>query len=163
MQRDYDSSSALHGADLDDPASSAATPPPALWRGSTRAARKRRKLPILFDPRVSGSFLGHLSSRHLRRLDRARHLLPEGCLGQPFSRPASTIIDDPLRVRGRRSRPFDREGQPASAARFIEDGVLTSWILDTRSANQLGLKTTGHAGGHSAISTWRLARSRPTS
>ena len=27
------------------------------------------------------------------------------------------------------------------------DGVLTSWILDTRSANQLGLKTTGHAGG----------------
>ena len=27
--------------------------------------------------------------------------------------------------------------------------MLTSWILDTRSANQLGLKTTGNAGGTS--------------
>ena len=32
---------------------------------------------------------------------------------------------------------------------FIDDGVLTSWILDTRSANQLGLKTTGNSGGTS--------------
>ena len=33
------------------------------------------------------------------------------------------------------------------AMNFIEDGRLTEWILDTRSANQLGLKTNGHSGG----------------
>jgi PmbA protein len=29
--------------------------------------------------------------------------------------------------------------------KFVDDGVLTSWVLDLASARQLGLKTTGHA------------------
>jgi PmbA protein len=44
-----------------------------------------------------------------------------------------------------RSRPFDGEGQPTAPLDIIADGVLMSWILDGRSARQLGLKTTGHA------------------
>ena len=30
---------------------------------------------------------------------------------------------------------------------LIEDGVLTTWLLDSRSARQLGLKTNGHSNG----------------
>jgi PmbA protein len=55
------------------------------------------------------------------------------------------IIDDPLRRRGARSRPFDGEGQAVAKRAFIENGVLTGWILDSRSARQLGLTSTGHA------------------
>ena len=55
------------------------------------------------------------------------------------------VHDDPRRVRGLRSRIFDGEGTPTRARKFIDDGVLTSWFLDTRSARQLGLASTGHA------------------
>ena len=53
--------------------------------------------------------------------------------------------DDPRRVRGPRSRPFDAEGVPTRACAIVEDGVLRSWFLDSRSARQLGLKSLGHA------------------
>jgi PmbA protein len=55
------------------------------------------------------------------------------------------VRDNPLRRRGLRSRPFDGEGQPTAPLDIIADGVLMTWILDTRSARQLGLATTGHA------------------
>jgi PmbA protein len=61
--------------------------------------------------------------------------------------PGVQVIDEPHRRRGRRSRPFDRDGLAAERRAFIADGRLTSWVLDTRSANQLGLTSTGHAGG----------------
>jgi len=147
MQRDYDSSSAIHGADLDDPVQlgrNAASR--ALARMNPRRPATSR-LPILFDPRVAGSFLGHLSGAISGgSIARGTSFLKDS-LGQAIFGPGITIIDDPLRIRGRRSRPFDREGQPVKPTNFIENGVLTNWILDTRSANQLGLKTTGHAGG----------------
>jgi PmbA protein len=147
MQRDYDYSSALHGADLDDPAQLGRN---AAARALARMNPKRpgtAKLPILFDPRVSSSFLGHLSSAISgASIARGTSFLKDA-LGQAVFGSGITITDDPLRVRGRRSRPFDREGLPVKRMNFIEAGGLTSWILDTRSANQLGLKTTGHAGG----------------
>src|SRR6202008_598873 len=58
---------------------------------------------------------------------------------------ATTIIDDPHRPRGLRSKPFDAEGIANRRRAIIEKGVLTTWLLDLRSARQLGLKTTGHA------------------
>jgi PmbA protein len=56
-----------------------------------------------------------------------------------------TVIDDPHRRRGLRSKPFDGEGVANRRRALIEDGVLTTWILDLRSARQLGLSSTGHA------------------
>jgi PmbA protein len=147
MQRDYDYSSALHGADLDDPAQLGRN---AAARALARLNPKRpgtQKLPILFDPRVSGSFLGHLSSAISGASIARKTSFLKDALGQAIFAPGITIIDDPHRVRGSRSRPFDREGQPVRAMNFIEAGTLMEWILDTRSANQLGLKSNGHAGG----------------
>ena len=54
-------------------------------------------------------------------------------------------VDDPRRHRGLRSRPFDGEGMPTAERMLVEDGILTTWLLDTRSARQLGLRSTGHA------------------
>ena len=40
---------------------------------------------------------------------------------------------------------FDGEGTPTAARALIDDGVLTTWLLDSRSARQLGLRSTGNA------------------
>jgi PmbA protein len=149
MQRDYDFSSAAHAADLEDPAALGRQAAERALARLNPARPKTTRLPVVFDPRVSGSMLGHLSGAiHGASIARGTSFLKESLGKQVFST-GLRVIDDPLRVRGRRSRPFDREGQPGTVRAFIEDGVLTSWILDTRSANQLGLKTTGHAGGTS--------------
>ncbi len=147
MQRDYDYSATLHGADLDDPTQ--------LGRNAASRALARlnpirpatAKLPVLFDPRVAGSLLGHLSGAISgAAIARGTSFLKDS-LGSAVFASTITITDNPLRVRGPRSRPFDREGQTVRPMSFIENGILTSWVLDTRSANQLGLKSTGHAGG----------------
>jgi PmbA protein len=154
MQRDYDYTSAVHGADLEDPAALGRRAADQALARLNPARPKTAKLPVLFHPRVAGSMLGHLASAiNGASIARGTSFLREK-LGQQIFAPGIEIIDDPLRVRGRRSRAFDGEGQRGEVRRFIADGVLTSWILDTRSANQLGLKTTGHAGG---TSNWYMA------
>jgi PmbA protein len=67
-------------------------------------------------------------------------------IGEQIFPAATTIVDDPLRPRGLGSKSFDGEGVGTKRLDIIEAGVLTSWILDLRSARQLGLSTTGHAG-----------------
>jgi PmbA protein len=66
-------------------------------------------------------------------------------LGEPVFAPGLSVIDDPLRPRGLRSRPFDGEGIPSMRRAVVENGVLQSWLLDLRAARQLGLRSTGHA------------------
>jgi PmbA protein len=56
-----------------------------------------------------------------------------------------SIIDDPLRKRGLRSHPFDGEGVAGKKLALVKDGVLSSWLLDSATARELGLATTGHA------------------
>ena len=43
------------------------------------------------------------------------------------------------------SRPFDAEGVVTSARKVIEGGVLKTWFLDSATARELNLQTTGHA------------------
>jgi PmbA protein len=147
MQRDYDYTSAVHAEDLE--------PAEVIGRRAAEQALARLdptrpktgKLPVVFDPRVSSSFLGALTSAISgASIARGTSYLKDKLGAQIFA-PDITIIDDPFRVRGQRSRAFDGEGQRGEKRAFIENGVLTSWILDTRSANQLGLKTTGNSGG----------------
>ena len=61
------------------------------------------------------------------------------------------IIDDPLRVRGLRSQSFDAEGVAVKRLAIIDDGILTSWLLDSATARELGMTTTGHA--HRGVSS----------
>lgn len=65
------------------------------------------------------------------------------------ARPAAGI--DPLRVRGMRSQAFDSEGVATRKQSIIDDGVLTTWLLDSATARELGLATTGHA--HRGVSS----------
>lgn len=102
-------------------------------------------MPIIFDPRVGNSLLGHLLGAIAGPAITRRSSFLLDKLGQQIFDSTVSVVDDPLRKRGLRSRPFDGEGLPTRATNIIDKGVLGGWLLDSASARQLGLKPTGHA------------------
>src|SRR5690606_6970605 len=118
------------------------------------------KAPIIFDPRVSGGLIGHFAGAiNGQSIARGTSFLKDR-MDSPVFAPGVQVIDDPLRQRGLRSRPFDGEGIAARRQALVEDGMLRTWVLDLRTARQLGLQTTGHAargtGGPPSPSTTNL-------
>ena len=145
MERDYDYASATHLVDLEDAAGLGRL---AAERAVARLNPQRpatASLPVVYAPRVASSLLGHLTSAiNGASVARGTSFLRDS-MGKQVLAAGLVVRDDATRARGLRSRPFDGEGVPARAQILVEDGVLQSWVLDTRSARQLGLVTTGHA------------------
>jgi PmbA protein len=145
MERDYDFSSTLHAADLDSAE--------AIGRRAGERAVKRlnprkvatRRVPVVFDSRISGSLVGHVASAANGAAIARKTSFLRGKRGEKIFASGIEIIDDPLRPRGLRSRPFDAEGVAGRARKLVEDGVLTTWLLDCATARELDLETTGHA------------------
>ena len=145
MERDYDWTAAVYASDLE--AASLIG-----QRAGERAVKRLNprkvvttKAPVLFDPRVSGGLLRHLSSAISGgAIARGTSFLKDS-MGKPVMASGITVIDDPHRPRGFRSSAFDGEGLPTQRRAIVENGVLTTWILDLRSARQLKLAPTGHA------------------
>ena len=145
MERDYDFTSAVYARDLANPA--------AIGKSAGERAVKRlgsRKMPtcrcpVVFDPRVARSFLSHLlGAISGPAIARGTSFLKD-CLGRQVFPAEITVVEDPHRSRGLRSKPFDGEGIANQRRAIIDKGILTTWLLDLRSARQLGLGTTGHA------------------
>ncbi|MBI3451988.1 MAG: TldD/PmbA family protein [Rhodospirillales bacterium] len=145
MERDYDYSTAVHGADLQKPEE--------IGRNAAERALKRLKprkvetckAPVIFDPRVAGGLLRHLAGAiNGAAIARGTSFL-KSKLGKPVFPANVTIIDDPFRRRGLASKPVDGEGIAPTRRAIIDKGVLTTWLLDLRSARQLGMASTGHA------------------
>ena len=145
MESDYDYTSKVHAADLDDPATVGRR---AGERTVARlGARKMRtaQVPVVFDPRVSNGLIRHLvGAISGPAIARGTSFLKDA-LGKPVFGKGIVVVDDPHRRRGLRSKPFDGEGIANGRRNLIEDGVLTTWLLDLASARQLGMTTTGHA------------------
>jgi PmbA protein len=151
MERDYDFTSAIHGSDLESPLSVGQS------AGERTVARLNPrkvatcKAPVVFDPRVSNSLVGHLiGAVNGASIARKTSFLKDR-LGQQLFDKNIRIIDDPLRVRGMRSQTFDSEGVATKQLAVIDDGVLTTWLLDSATARELGMATTGHA--HRGVSS----------
>jgi PmbA protein len=145
MQRDYDYHGTVHWADLDDPTDIGRR---AAERAVARlhpTRPKTAKIPVLYDPRVAGGLLGHLSGAiNGSAVARGTSFLKDK-MGERVFAAGISIHEDPRRARGLRSRAFDAEGTPTQARVLVADGRLTTWLLDSRTARQLGLKSTGHA------------------
>jgi PmbA protein len=145
MEGDYDYSSALHSADLESAE--------AIGRSAGERAVKRlnprkvptRRVPVVFDPRVAGSLLGHLAAAANGSAIARKTSFLQDKLGEQLFSPGINVIDDPLRVRGLRSHPFDAEGVAGTRRAIVAGGTLTTWFLDCATARELGLRTTGHA------------------
>ena len=145
MQRDHAWHGVRHLADLD------AAEAIGRLAGERAVARlnpskiKSTRLPVLFDPRVSSSLLGHLTGAISGGAVARKSSFLQDKLGERIFAPGVTIVDDPLRPRGLRSRPFDGEGVAVARREIVADGVLTTWLAESASARQLGMSPTGHA------------------
>jgi len=145
MERDYDYSSALHGADLDPPEKVGRTAGERTVERLNPRKVKSKRVPVVFDRRVAGSLVSHLASAINGAAVARKTSFLKDRLGQRLFRPGIHVLDDPLRRRGLRSRPFDAEGVATRRFAVIEDGVLASWFLDSATARELGFASTGHA------------------
>ncbi|TWC00497.1 microcin-processing peptidase 1 [Bradyrhizobium macuxiense] len=151
MERDYDFTSAPHASDLDSPTTVGRKAGERAVARSNPRKVETCKVPVVFDPRVAGSIVGHLvGAINGASIARKTSFLKDKLGEQLFSRDIR-IIDDPLRVRGLRSQTFDAEGVKVKKIALIDEGVLTTWVLDSATARELGLITTGHA--HRGVSS----------
>ena len=163
MERDGEGRSLRFAADLPSPVDTGRT-------GAERAlaalgARKieTQKAPVLFDRRIAKSllsqFLGAISGTSIAR----GSSFLKGRLGEQLFDASIQIVDDPKRVRGLGSCLFDDEGVTAQYREIVKDGVLTTWLLNTAAAKQLGMRSTGNASrglaGPSGVSTHNVTLS----
>ena len=146
MERDWEYSSARFSADLDAP--------DEIGRLAAERTVKRlnprkvasSQVPIIFEPRVSSSLVRHLAGTITgTSVARGTSFLKDK-MGESIFRDGIEIVDDPHRSRGLASKPFDAEGVANRRYTLIDDGKLATWLLDSSSARQLGLTSTGHAG-----------------
>ena len=145
MERDYDYSSSLHAADLDSPEKIGRTAGERAVERLNPRKVSTRKVPVVFDPRISGSLVSHLASAANGASVARKTSFLRDKMGAKLFDDGIRIVDDPLRKRGLRSHPFDGEGVAHRRLALVDDGVLRSWLLDCSTARELGLTTTGHA------------------
>ncbi|WP_298724105.1 TldD/PmbA family protein [uncultured Ferrovibrio sp.] len=145
MERDWDYEAKTHFSDLPSPEEIGRKAGERAVRRLNPRKLESAAMPIVFDPRVATSLVGHFASAiNGAAVARGTSFLKDR-LGQQVFAAGIRIIDDPLRKRGFRSRWFDMEGVRRQTRDLVEDGRLTTWLLDCATARQLGRASTGHA------------------
>tara|TARA_R110002096_G_scaffold404039_1_gene601702 strand:+ start:73 stop:1428 length:1356 start_codon:yes stop_codon:yes gene_type:complete len=145
MERDYDYDSHHHFSDLRSPEEIGRKAGERAVKLLNPRKMPSGQVPVVFSNRVSASILGHFSGAISgAAIARGTSFLKDRMGEQVFPNNIR-IIDDPHRPRGASSKPFDGEGVVNNQLDLVEDGKLQSWILNTSSAKQLGLRTNGRA------------------
>jgi PmbA protein len=145
METDYDYSSARFISDLKTPEEIGKTTAERTLKKLNPKKIETSELPVIFDPRVARSLLSSFaSSINGAAIARGTSFL-KNKMNEPIFNSDINIIDDPFIKRGLNSRPFDGEAVQAKKLFLVENGILKTWLLDLRSAAQLGLQTTGNA------------------
>ncbi len=128
-------------------------PPEAIGRTAARRALRRlgarkvttQQVPVVFDPDMATSLLRTICSAVSgSTIYRSASFLTSK-LGQQVAVPGLTIADNGRMLGHLGSRPFDGEGLPTRRTVVIQDGVLTSYLLDTYTGRKLGMASTGNA------------------
>ena len=146
MERDYEYCTVRHLSDMDDAKGIGREASERALRRLNPKKMSSQAVPIVYDKRVSSTIVSHLSSAISgTAITRGTSMLKDSMGKQIFAK-GTSIKDNPHIIRGLRSKPFDAEGVANGPTDLVVDGVLQTWILDSRSARQLGLATTGHAG-----------------
>jgi len=145
MENGYDGRSTRWEADLPSPEAIGAE---AGRRAAGRLGARKiasTTAPVIFENRLAASLMGPLvGAVSGPAIARGASFLKDK-LGQQIFAKGVNIIDEPHRRRGLGSSPFDDEGVANQRTALIEDGVLTTWLLNSAAARQLKLATTGHA------------------
>ncbi len=145
METDYDYTAAVYFGDLrtaEDVGRSAGEH--AVKKLGGRKATSQ-KVPIIYDPRVAHGIVNHfIGAINGAAVARGTTFLKD-LMGEEIFSPAITITEDPHQNRGLRSKPCDAEGLANRKYNLVDQGVLTTWLMDLRAARQLNLEPTGHA------------------
>ena len=145
MERDYDHATARHAGDLRSAASIGKTAGEKAVRRLNPRKVASQSVPVVFDRSEAAGLLGHFAGAISgASIARGVSFLKDRMEAAIFA-PHISIIDDPHLLRGLRSKPFDGEGVAGKKRALIDQGRLTSWLMDCASARQLGLTSTGHA------------------
>ena len=145
MQRDFWYARSRHLAELEDPVAIGKRAADRTLRRLGAKRVKTQEAPVIFESTVAVSLLGHLAGAVTgQSLYRGTSFLL-GRLGDTIASPLMTVVDDGRLMRGHGSRPFDAEGLPTRRTVVVDQGVLTSYLLDTYSARRLELTSTGNA------------------
>ncbi len=145
MERDYDFTSAIHVSDLASPASV------GRLAGERTVARLNPrkvatcKVPVVFDPRVAGSLVGHLIGAVNGASIARKTSFLIGHERETLFDPAIRILENPLRRRGLATRAIDGEGLATRPRALVENGRIFGWLTHAAAARQLGVPLTGHA------------------
>ena len=143
MERDYEFSSRLHFADLDSPESIGLKAGERAVRRLNPRKAKTATVDVVFDPRVARGIAGHLAGAINGASVARKTSFLRDKMGEQIAARNITVSDEPLKVRGQASRPFDGEGVEGQKLLMVEDGVLKHWFLSTSAARELGLTTNG--------------------
>lgn len=154
MERDHDFDSRLYFADLDKPEDiGRRAGERVIKRVNPRQVPTGKDLTVVFDPRVARGFVGHIAGAINGAAVARKTSFLRDRMGEQVLKAGLNITDDPLKVRGSASRPFDGEGVKGQRLTMIEDGVLKHWFLSSSAARELGLHTNGRgARGGTAVS-----------
>ncbi len=146
METGADWTQAVHAEDLEAPAEIGrrAGERAVARLGAVKPATAA--MPVVFERRLAGRLIGALAGAlNGAAVARGTSFLKDA-MGEAVLKAGMTLVDDPHLRRGLASRPFDAEGLAGGRRLLVEDGMLSSWLLDLRSARQLGLASTGSAG-----------------
>ncbi|SEN59501.1 microcin-processing peptidase 1. Unknown type peptidase. MEROPS family U62 [Loktanella fryxellensis] len=145
MERDYDYDSRIFQTDMRSPEEIGRT---AAARAVERAGSRRPRTgayPVLFDERIASSLIGHLvQAINGSAIARGASFLRDAS-GTQVLPAGMNLTEDPHRPRAFGSRRFDAEGLPTQTRAWVQDGVLTGWVLDLATGRKLGMPSTANA------------------
>jgi PmbA protein len=111
--------------------------------GAQKIATQR--LPVIFDPLVTRSVLGVLTSAFNGESMLKGRSLFMNRLGETVAAPIVVLIDDPTDPRALGATQNDGDGMPTRANVLIENGVLQKFLHNVYTGRRSGSGTTGSA------------------
>ncbi|WP_336294741.1 TldD/PmbA family protein [Bartonella sp. CB169] len=144
MERDYDYTTALHFSDLEAAETVGRNAGIRAVQRLGAVCATTKVVDVIFSPRTARGIAGHIASMVNGASVARKTSLLQNLFGKLVMKPDVNVTDQPLRLRGNASRPFDGEGVEGQTLNIIENGVLKNWLLSSSSARELGLETNGH-------------------
>jgi len=127
----------------------------SFWASASRngADVETKKYDVVFSEQVVESLILGLFSEAVN----GKNVLTgksiyAGHLGEEVMHPSVSIMDIPMDKEGSAWKRFDTEGTPTSDLHLVQDGVLSSFMYDVKTASQAKTISTGNAlrGGNGA-------------
>ena len=140
-------------ADLVSPEEIAAIASQKAWELLDPVMINTQRASVIFDPAVARSLVGGIiAAINGERVMQGASFLKDH-LNNLIASTLLSITDDGTKAKKLSSAPFDGEGVPTMKNILIQNGVLRSFIYNTKAAKRAGVKSTGNAsrGGFSSL------------